>query len=270
MTSHIERSLAVTLALAVLFGWPDAAAAQAAAAGRGAGVGTIKGHIALGGKLPGNSVIRMGLDPMCAKMNAGKLTVQEIVAVTADGSLGNVFVRLQGSFPQTPVPTDAVTIDQRGCIYGPRVVGVRLGQTLQVRNSDPLLHNVHGLSGKDNGFNVGQPMAGMVTQFKMKSEEIMLRLRCDIHTWMTAFVAVVSNPYFAVSDKTGTFQIANVPPGTYTIETWHERYGSLTQTVKVGAGAAASVQFKYTGNEKPPTASIRDLPVHEHDTLARR
>lgn len=259
------RALVVGLAVLALFGRPDAVAAQAAppAAGRGAAGGTIRGHIALGGKVPGNAVIRMGLDPMCAKLNAGKLTVQEIVAATADGSLGNVFVRLQGSFPKTPVPAGAVMIDQKGCIYTPRVVGVQIGQTLQVRNSDALLHNVHSLSAKDNSFNVGQPMAGMVNQFKLKTEEIMLRLRCDLHTWMTAYVAVVSNPYFAVSDKTGTFQIANVPPGTYTIQAWHERYGSLAQTVRVQAGAAAEVKFSYTGNEKPPTAAIHDLTIHE-------
>src|SRR5262245_7007282 len=100
--------------------------------------GSIKGRIRLTGKLPGNSVIRMGRDPMCAKMNAGKQVVQEAVAASLDGGLANVFVRLQGSFPQTPVPNTPVTIDQRGCIYYPRVVGVRAGQTLQVRNSDNL------------------------------------------------------------------------------------------------------------------------------------
>src|SRR6516165_4889478 len=116
--------------------------------------GTIKGRVHLTGKLPGNPIIRMGMDPMCAKMNAGKRVIQEYVAASLDGSLANVFVRLQGNFPQTPVPSQPVTIDQRSCIYTPRVVGLRVGQTLQFKNSDGFLHNVHGYSGKDNGFNI--------------------------------------------------------------------------------------------------------------------
>src|SRR5215470_233356 len=98
--------------------------------------GTIKGHVHLTGKLPGNPIIRMGMDPMCAKINAGKRVIQEYVVASLDGSLANVFVRLQGNFPQTPVPSQPVTIDQRGCIYTPRVVGLRVGQTLQFKNSD--------------------------------------------------------------------------------------------------------------------------------------
>lgn len=207
--------------------------------------GGIKGHILLKGKAPGNPVIRMGIDPMCAKLNAGKRPVQETVAASADGSLANVFVKLEGSFPSSPVPAAPVTIDQRGCIYVPRVVGARVGQTLQVRNSDALLHNVHGLSTGSNVFNVGQPAAGVVTPFRLKQEEIMLRLSCDIHRWMTAFVGVVAHPYFATSDAAGTYSIDNVPVGTHTIQTWHEQYGKLTQKVRVTAGSTSTVDFSY-------------------------
>lgn len=255
MKRGIPPIIACLLAVCVVAGrFVDAGAAQS-------GRGTIKGHIRLTGKLPGNPVIRMGADPMCSRMNAGKRVVQESVAATADGSLANVFVKLQGSFPQTPVPAQPVTIDQRGCIYGPRVVGVRQGQVLQVRNDDALLHNVHGVSASNNGFNVGQPMAGMVNKFTLKSEEIMLRLRCDIHSWMTAFVGIVAHPYFAVSNASGTFEIVDVPVGRHTIGTWHERYGPLKQTVQVTAGATATVDLIYTGTEKPPTAGIRDVSV---------
>ena len=213
--------------------------------------GTIKGHIRLMGKLPGNPVIRMGMDAKCAQMNAGKRTVQESVAAAVDGSLANVFVMLRGTFPQTPVPAEPVVIDQRGCVYGPRVVGIRQGQALQVRNSDDVLHNVHGSSGRGNGFNVSEPKAGMVQTFRLKEEEIMVHLRCDIHSWMTAYIGVVTHPYFAVSDPAGTFEIANVPVGTHTIYLWHERYGPLTQTVDVKAGAATSVELSYTGTQSP-------------------
>src|SRR5256885_13412850 len=115
----------VVLSLVVCLAFAGAAAAQA-------NTGTIKGHVRLSGKLPGNPIIRMGMDPMCSKMNAGKRVIQEYVVASLDGSLGNVFVRVKGNVPQTPVPTQPVVLDQKGCVYVPRVVGVRVGQTLQI------------------------------------------------------------------------------------------------------------------------------------------
>jgi len=226
-----------------------------------ANTGTIKGRIRITGKLPGNPVIRMGMDPMCSRANTGKRVLQEYVVATADGSLANVFVRLQGNVPQTPVSTQPVLIDQKGCVYLPRVVGVRVGQTLQIKNSDNFLHNSHGLSGKDNSFNIGQPVAGNVYSWKAKNEEIMLHLSCDIHKWMNAYVGVVTNPYFTVSDTAGNFQIEKVPPGTYALQAWHERFGPVTKTVTVKAGAVATVDFSYTGEEKP-AASVEELRIH--------
>jgi plastocyanin len=211
--------------------------------------GTIRGHVKLEGKLPGNPVIRMGMDPMCARLNEGRRQVQEYVAAALDGSLANVFVRLEGTFPATPVPKEPVVIDQRACMYVPRMVGARVGQTLQVRNDDELLHNVHSLSAKGNTFNVSEPKAGMAQSFTLKDEE-MLRIKCDIHSWMTTFVGIVDHPYFSVSSPAGTFEIRNVPAGSYDIVAWHERYGPLRAHVAVRAGATATVNFTYPG--EPP------------------
>jgi len=213
--------------------------------------GTIAGHVALVGPHPGNPLIRMGMDPLCAAANTGRRPVQELVTVAADGSLANVFVRLDGAFPKTPVPNVPVVVDQRACLYVPRVVGVRVGQTLQVRNSDDILHNAHGLSSKGNAFNVSEPKAGMVQSFVMKGDETMLPVTCDIHRWMRTYVGVVSHPYFAVSGADGTFRIANVPPGSYTIVAWQERYGLVSQAVRVRPGATTTVAFSYTGKETP-------------------
>ena len=223
---------------------PDEPAVARVQAGNG---GTIRGHIGVKGKVPGNAIIRMGMDPKCAALNAGKRPVQEAVAAGADGSLANVFVSLQGSFPASPVPAEPVTIDQRGCMYVPRVVGARVGQTVQVRNSDELYHNVHGLSERGNGFNISQPKAGIVQELRLKDHEIMVRVACDVHRWMTAFVGVVSHPYFSTSDSGGTFAIANVPAGNYTIQAWHEIFGVVTQTVRVTDGATSTVEFGYVG-----------------------
>jgi len=220
----------------------DNAPVAAVAATKG---GTITGRIAVKGKVPGNQVIRMGMDPMCAQLNAGKRPVQEVVSAGADGSLANVFVSLQGSFPAAPPPAQPVTIDQRGCMYVPRVVGAQVGQTVQVRNSDEVLHNVHGNSTHGNAFNFSQPKAGVVQELHLKDPEIMLRVACDVHRWMTAFVGVVNHPYFATSGAGGTFMIANVPAGTHTIQAWHELFGVVTQTVKVTEGATTTVDFGY-------------------------
>ena len=225
-----------------------AAAASPATAAQG-GSGTIKGRVRLMGKSPGNSVIRMGVDPKCAAANKGKQAVQEIVKAASDGGLANVFVRLEGSFPRTPPPQTPVVIDQRDCFYVPRVAGVMVGQPLQIRNSDNLLHNVHAVSNNGNEFNVAQVKAGVTDSFKMKKEELMLRLGCDVHRWMSAYIGVVTNPYYAVSDAAGNFQINGVPPGSYTIIAWHERYGPTRKTVKVTAGATTVVDFGYSGAE---------------------
>ena len=213
--------------------------------------GTIRGHVGVKGQVPGNPIIRMGMDPMCAKLNAGKRPVQEIVSATADGSLANVFVNLQGTFPPTPVPSEPVAIDQRACVYVPRVVGARVGQTLQVRNSDELLHNVHSASTHGNDFNLSQPTAGMGHRLSLRNAEQMLRITCDVHRWMTAFVGVVDHPYFATSGTVGTFTINNVPSGTHTIHAWHELFGTLTQTVRVVEGGTSTVEFAYRAGAGP-------------------
>jgi plastocyanin len=186
------------------------------------------------------------MDPMCAAVNRGKQVVNEIYAVGDDNTLGNVFVKVEGTFPATPVPSTPVEIDQRACVYAPRMVGARVGQTLRVKNSDNWLHNVHTDSTKRNGINQSTPQAGIDVKLVLKDEE-MLRVGCDVHRWMTAWVGIVSHPYFAVSEsKRGTYTIANVPAGQRTITAWHEAFGTLTKAVEVKDGQTVTVDFVYT------------------------
>jgi hypothetical protein len=156
-------------------------------------------------------------------------------------------------------------------LHHPRVQGARVGQTLEVKNSDATLHNIHSMSTKGNDFNVGQPLAGMVYKYPLKTEEVMLHVRCDMHSWMTGYVGVVSHPYFSVTDAAGAFTIANVPAGKQTVQVWHEQYGALTQTVDVKAGGTTTVEFAYTGNEKPSPSqtafAVQELVVPV-DTVA--
>jgi plastocyanin len=223
--------------------------------------GTIVGHVRLTGPAPPSPVIRMGGDPRCSAAAGGKRLTQDYVVRSADGGLANTFVSLQGSFPAVSAPTQPVTIDQRACIFIPRVVAAQVGQTLLVTNSDNTAHNVHSLSTHGNTFNVSQPNKGITSKLLLKAEDVVMRIRCDIHPWMVAWVGVVRHPYFAISGGDGSFTIARVPAGRHTIRTWHEAYGPLTQTVDVKAGQTATVDFVYTGKEKPSTAGVMDLTI---------
>jgi plastocyanin len=233
--------------------------------------GSITGHVRLTGPAPANSIMRMGADPLCSKANAGKRLTQDLVLRGADGGLANAFVDLQGTFPSSQVPAAPVapvTIEQRGCIFVPRVVGVRVGQALRVTNGDPMAHNVHSLSTRGNEFNVSQPKAGMTSTFQLKNADVVMRIKCDMHGWMVSYVGVVPHPYFAVSGSDGSFRITGVPPGRHTIRVWHERYGRLTATVQVKAGATATANFSYTGTEQPSTAGVFDLVIPGHPRTA--
>jgi hypothetical protein len=140
---------------------------------------------------------------------------------------------------------------------------MQVGQTLQIKNSDSLLHNVHSLSTRGNAFNVSQPQAGMVYKVQLKNPDVIMRIKCDVHSWMTAYIGVEPHPYFATSGEHGAFRIGGVPAGRFSIRTWHERYGQLMQTVIVKAGQTTSIELSYTGNEKPAAARVHDLTLPE-------
>ena len=241
--------------------WMTAGPHVASPAAQAAATGTITGRVRLTGAAPASPIIRMGADPLCGRANAGKRLTQDMVLRSADGGLANAFVDLQGSFPSTPAPAARVTIDQRGCIFVPRVIGAHVGQTLQITNSDPTGHNVHSLSTRGNAFNVSQPKTGMMSTFQLKSEDVVMRVKCDIHSWMVSYVGVVAHPYFGVSGENGTFTMTGVPAGRRAIRVWHERYGRLMQNVEVKAGATTTVEFTYTGTEQPTAAGVIDLVV---------
>jgi len=250
------RAAVLALASAALTVAPAAARLSA----QGAATGTIAGHVRLAGPAPANPLIRMGADPRCSRSTRGQRLTQEVVLRSADGGLANAFVHVQGTFAASSPPAEPVTIDQRNCLFVPRVVGARVGQTLRITNSDATAHNLHSASQK-NVFNTSQPQQGMVYTFQLKADEVMMRIRCDIHSWMTTYIGVTGHPYFAVSGSDGAFMIARVPAGRHTIQVWHERYGVLTRTVDVKAGATGTVEFSYTGKEKPGGVALQELVI---------
>lgn len=185
---------------------------------------TINGVINLAGEPAANEPIDMSEEPTCADKHATPPTQQTVVA--QDGKLANVFVYVKEGVTGTfDAPSEAVEINQDGCIYVPRVTGVIAGQDLAFTNSDGLLHNINAAPANQPGFNISQPTT-MTTSRQLRQAEVMVPIQCDVHGWMHAYVGVVDHPYFAVSTEDGSFTIGNLPAGTYTLEAWHEEYGT--------------------------------------------
>jgi hypothetical protein len=197
--------------------------------------GRIAGRVTFEGPAPAPTPIRMDSDRNCAAHGEG--ATDEAVVVGADGSLQNVFVYVKDGLGSLrfPVPSEPVILDQKGCRYVPHVLGTRVGQPLEVRNSDPTLHNVHAVAEANQEFNTGQPIQGMKHLHTFSTREVMVPFKCDVHGWMRAYIGVLDHPYFAVTGADGTFSLDGLPPGTYTVEAWHEKLGTQTQTVTIGA-----------------------------------
>jgi plastocyanin len=259
----LNRPLSVVVAVGLVAGALAFRPHAAAVGAQTPKTGVIEGRVRLAGPAPANPIIRMGADPMCSRQYSGSRAVQEFVVRSADGGLANTLIDLEGKFPPAKAPADPVTLDQRGCLYAPRVLGMQVGQTLQIKNSDSLLHNVHSLSTRGNAFNMSQPQAGMVYKVQLKSPDAVMRIKCDVHSWMTAYIGVEPHPFFAITGVNGAFRIAGVPAGRYSIRTWHERYGQLTEQVTVKAGQTTPIELGYTGKERPTAARVQDLTLPE-------
>ena len=223
--------LAFTGALALAGGLLVSTAAHA---------GSITGKITYDDKVPKLRPINMDADPGCASKHSSPV-YPEILVLGDGNGLANVFVQIKNapgsnhSAPSTPV-----IIDQKGCLYEPHVVGVMAGQEVKFKNSDGILHNVHGLPKANREFNIGMPPTLKEKSVSLTKPEPVFPVKCDVHPWMRSYVAVMTHPYFDTSDKSGTFTIANVPDGTYEIEAWHERLGTQTAQVTVSGGAATT------------------------------
>jgi plastocyanin len=215
--------------------------------------GELKGVVKLEGAAPRNDPIKMNADPSCMHEVKGQ-PVQESYEVD-NGNLANVFVYVKDGLGNYvyDTPTEPVKLDQQGCRYHPHVFGVRVGQPLEIVNGDPTLHNIHAIPKTNQEFNNGQPIQGMKTTHTFTAPEVMIPFKCDVHSWMNAYVGVVNHPYFAVTGKEGTFDLKMLPPGTYTIEAWHEKLGTQTQSVTVGKNETKDITFTFKAGGATPT-----------------
>jgi hypothetical protein len=193
-----------------------------------------------------NPKIKMGADPYCETANTAPVFDQSVV-VGPGGELENVFVYIKTGLEGQayPTPTTPVVFDQLNCTYHPHVFGIMTKQNLEILNSDATLHNVHATPGNSPEFNVGMPTQGMKITKNFKKPEVMVHIKCEVHPWMSAYAGVLDHPYFAVAGKGGTFEIPNLPAGTYTVEAWHEKLGTQTQELTVADGAAVEVSFTF-------------------------
>jgi plastocyanin len=223
---------------------PAASPGAAAAAPAGAGSGSVKGVVTLTGAAPKMEEQNRKSDPFCAKTKAANPEV-----VSAGGKLANVIVHINGA-PAAEGPKEPATIEQKTCNYTPHVQGIVAGQTLQVKNGDPTLHNVHTYKGTSTLFNQAQVPGTPAIEKKFTDNGAILKFKCDVHQWMTGYVWVQNNPYFAVTGDDGSFEIKNVPAGKYEIEAWHERFGTKKGEVTVAPNGTAEVKFDFDAASK--------------------
>ena len=226
---------------------PASQAPPAAPTDTADGPGVITGTITFDGTPPPARPLRMDSDVKCTPQPGA---VSELLVVGPGNGLKNVFVYVkEGLGPRTyAIPATPVLLDQKGCQYIPHVVGAQVGQTVKVSNSDTALHNVHALPKNNREFNFSQPANVPPVDRVFAAAEIGVPLKCDVHGWMNAYANVVPHPFFAVTKEDGSFEIKGLPPGSYTVEAWHETLGTQTQLVTVDGKTPAKVTaaFKST------------------------
>jgi plastocyanin len=208
---------------------------------------TITGVVNFEGTAPAPTPVKMESDPVC-NAAAGSVKPEETQeVVVTGGKLANVFVYVSGGMEgkSFPAPAEAASLNQEGCRYHPHVLGVVVGQTLKIKNSDATLHNVHGTPAKNKQFNIAQASQGKENDIVFDQEEVMIPISCDVHGWMRSYVGALPHPFFATSGTDGAFSIKGLPPGDYTLTAWHEKLGKQEQKVTVAAKDTKNITFSF-------------------------
>ena len=209
---------------------------------------TVTGTVTFDGKAPALKPIAMDADPVCGKKHSGPVA-NEMLVLGSGNTMGNIMVWVSKGLPDGktwPVPSTPVVIDQNGCLYKPHVMGIMIGQTYKILNSDGVLHNIHTLPNVNVPFNKGMPPTLKEATTVFSKPEQVFHIKCDVHPWMSAYLAVFTHPFYSVTNTDGKFTISGLPPGTYEITAWHERLGTQTASITVGASDTKTQNFKFT------------------------
>jgi plastocyanin len=207
-------------------------------------VGTVSGEVRFDGLPPPPTVLQLAAWPECITQHGGPIGTGDAL-VHGDGKVENVLVYVKEGLGGRvfTVPDTPVVIDQKGCVFVPRVAAAQVGQPVRFLNSDPLLHNVHG-----GGWNFSLGTVGASRTTSVPTEQPIIALKCDIHPWMVAYLGVFAHPYFAVTGPDGHFTLENLPQGSYVIEAWHERFGTRTANVSLRAKETKAVGFTFAAS----------------------
>jgi Polysaccharide lyase family 4, domain II len=224
-----------------------AAPAPAAAPVDAASAGSVAGSVKLEGPAPKVAKLKTDSDPYCAKFHASAPLESEEVVAAKDGALANVIVYVKTGLESRsfPTPSEAVTITQSGCQYKPHVVALMVNQPINIVNGDQTTHNIHPTPTNNRDWNKSQGPGAAAINDSFAREEIAIPVKCNVHSWMKAYIAVLKNPYYQVTGADGTFDLKNLPPGDYTITAWQEKLGAVDQKVTVGAKEAKKVDFVF-------------------------
>jgi plastocyanin len=211
--------------------------------------GNVTGKINFKGTAPTVAKIKMNADPRCVKLHGGKEVSSDQVTVNPNNTLRWTFVYVKKGLEgrKFDVPKTPAKLDQKGCMYEPHVFGIVTSQPIEIVNSDPTLHNVHALSKNSPQFNIAQPKQGMKMTKTFTKPEVMIKVKCEVHSWMASYIGVLDHPFFAVSDEKGNFEIKGLPAGDYELEAWHEKYGTQSMKVSVGAADTKTADFTFEG-----------------------
>lgn len=209
--------------------------------------GSIRGSIRFHGTKPLMPAIDFSSNPTCQREHHGKSVRSEAVVVNDNGTLRNTFVWIKSGLPKArwEAPAATVQLDQDGCVYHPHVLALMVGQDLEVLNSDEVNHNVHLEAAVNPASNDSEHPRAETLHKRFAAEEILFPVTCSVHPWMRAYIAVVSHPFFAVTGGDGTYELKGVPPGDYTVETVHEKYGRQERQITVAPSRPETADFVY-------------------------
>ncbi len=204
--------------------------------------GSVSGTVKFKGTAPAPKKLDVSKD----KEVCGKSPKVDQSLVVSNGNLANAVVTITDIKTGKKIDAKKVTLDQKGCEYQPHVLAFPVGTTVEILNPDGILHNVHSYSKVNSPFNMAQPKFKKTLDVKIDKPEA-IEVKCDVHGWMQGWLVATESPYVAVTDNSGNFKLTDVPPGSYTVELWHEKLGKNTQKVTVKAKEDAKVRFVVAG-----------------------